>query len=510
MKYVLALDQGTTSSRAVLFDREGRTAAMAQREFAQIYPQPGWVEHDALEIWESQIGTARQALERAGARPGDVAAIGITNQRETAIVWDRHTGKPVCNAIVWQCRRSAAICDALKERGWTDKIRLKTGLVIDAYFSGPKLKWILDNVQGARELALRGDLLFGTVDSWLIWKLTRGRLHATDYSNASRTMLFNIHELKWDEEILAELRIPAAMLPRVMPSSGLYEAADPDALGGARIPIAGNAGDQQAALFGQACFEPGAAKNTYGTGCFLLMNTGSRPMASRHGLLTTIAWGLGGRVEYALEGSVFTAGAVVQWLRDEMRMIENAAQTEEDANRVRDTMGVYLVPAFAGLGAPYWDMYARGAIVGLTRGVRREHVVRAALESIAYQTKDVIEAMQEDSGIVLKHLRVDGGAAVNAFLMQFQADILGVPVRMPAIVETTALGAAYLAGLATGFWRDQAEIRDKTRPARVFAPAMPEAQSRRLYQGWKQAVRQTMSQGGRTIRIQHETEEIDD
>lgn len=492
MKYILALDQGTTSSRAVLFDREGRMAGMARREFAQIYPRAGWVEQDAMEIWESQVGAARQVLEQTGTRPADVAALGITNQRETTIVWDRHTGKPVCNAIVWQCRRSASICDALKERGWSTKIQLKTGLVLDAYFSGTKLKWILDHVQGAREQALRGDLLFGTVDTWLMWKLTGGRLHATDYSNASRTMLFNIHELKWDEEILAELNIPAGMLPQVRPSSGLYAATDPATFGGASIPIAGNAGDQQAALFGQTCFDPGAAKNTYGTGCFLLMNTGLRPMASKHGLLTTIAWGLGGRVEYALEGSVFTAGAVVQWLRDEMGMIGDAAQTEDDANRVQDTKGVYLVPAFAGLGAPYWDMYARGAIVGLTRGVRREHVVRAALESIAYQTKDVLDAMQEDSGIVLQHLQVDGGASVNAFLMQFQADLLGVPVRRSGIVETTALGAAYLAGLAVGFWRDQAEIRDKAQVSRAFAPSMPEAQSRQLYDGWKQAVRQTI------------------
>lgn len=491
-RYVLALDQGTTSSRAILFDHECRIVGMAQREFTQFYPHAGWVEHDPMEIWESQAGTARQVLEQTGTLPSQVAAIGITNQRETTIVWDRHTGKPVYNAIVWQCRRSASVCDALKERGWSERIQNKTGLVIDAYFSGTKLKWILDNVQGARERATRGDLLFGTVDSWLLWKLTGGRLHATDCSNASRTMLLNIHELKWDDEILAELEIPVSMLPRVMPSSGVFGVADPGIFGGAGIPIAGIAGDQQAALFGQGCFEPGTAKNTYGTGCFLLMNTGLRPKASQKGLLTTIAWGMEGRVEYALEGSVFTAGAVIQWLRDEMHLIKNAAQTEDDANQVPDTNGVYFVPAFAGMGAPYWDMYARGTMVGLTRGTRREHVVRAALESIAYQTKDVIDAMQEDSGIVLKHLQVDGGASVNDFLLQFQADILGVPVRKPEIVETTAMGAACLAGIAVGFWPNQAGIKDKARSDRVFLPAMAETQRELLYQGWKQAVRQAM------------------
>ncbi len=491
-QYVLALDQGTTSSRAVLFDRGCRMAGMAQREFQQIYPQAGWVEHDPMEIWESQIGTARLVMEQTGTHPSQVAAIGITNQRETTIVWDRLTGKPVCNAIVWQCRRSAPICDALKEQGWGERIQEKTGLVIDAYFSGTKLKWILDNVPGARERAMRGDLLFGTVDTWLLWKLTGGRLHATDNSNASRTMLFNIHELKWDDEILAELEIPFSMLPQVMPSSGVFDVTDPDIFGGAGIPIAGIAGDQQAALFGHRCFEPGTAKNTYGTGCFLLMNTGPRPKASRNGLLTTIAWGLEDRVEYALEGSVFTAGAVIQWLRDEMHLIENAAQTGDDASRVPDTNGVYLVPAFTGLGAPYWDMYARGAIVGLTRGARREHVVRAALESIAYQAKDVIGAMQEDSGIVLKHLQVDGGASANDFLMQFQADILGVPVRKPEVVETTAMGAACLAGIAVGFWHSRAEIGENASPDRVFMPAMQETQRERLYKGWKQAVQQTM------------------
>lgn len=490
-KYILALDQGTTSSRAILFDRDGRIAGSAQKELTQFYPQPGWVEHDATEIWDSQVGVARLALQNAGARAEDVAALGITNQRETTIVWDRHTGIPVCNAIVWQCRRTAALCDALKARGWAEKVGHKTGLVIDAYFSGTKLTWILDNVPGARERAAAGDLLFGTVDTWLLWNLTGGQVHATDYSNASRTMLYNIRELTWDEEILKELDIPVAMLPEVLPSSGLFGATAPSILGGA-VPIAGVAGDQQAALFGQACFDPGTAKNTYGTGCFLLMNTGLQPMVSRHGLLTTIAWGLDGRVEYALEGSVFTAGAVVQWLRDEMRMVDNAAETETCANRVEDTQGVYLVPAFTGLGAPYWDMYARGTMVGLTRGAQRDHVVRAALEAIAYQTKDVIDAMQEDSRIALDHLQVDGGAAANSFLMQFQSDLLGVPVRKPEVLETTALGAAYLAGLAVGFWRDQAEIRDTARVSKEFTPNMTKAKREQLHQGWRAAVRQAM------------------
>jgi glycerol kinase len=490
-KFILAFDQGTTSSRAILFDRDGQRVGTAQEELPQIYPRPGWVEHDALRIWESQIGVGRRVLAQTGARAEDVAAIGITNQRETTVVWDRHTGQPVCNAIVWQCRRTAELCDALKARGWAERIQRKTGLVIDAYFSGTKLKWILDHVPGARARAVAGDLLFGTVDTWLIWKLTGGRVHATDYSNASRTLLYNIRELTWDEELLKELEIPVAMLPEVRPSSGLYGTTDPAFLGGA-IPIAGDAGDQQAALFGQGCFDPGTAKNTYGTGCFLLMHTGLEPRVSRNGLLTTIAWGIDGRIEYALEGSVFTAGAVVQWLRDEMQLVESAAQTEDYANSVEDTHGVYLVPAFTGLGAPYWDMYARGTIVGLTRGARREHVVRAALEAIAYQTKDVLNAMQEDSGIALDHLQVDGGAAANAFLMQFQADMLGVSVRKPEVVETTALGASYLAGLAVGFWRDQAELRGKARIAREFAPGMAEDRRAQLYQGWRAAVRRAM------------------
>jgi glycerol kinase len=494
MKVILALDQGTTSSRAILFDRAGRMAGLAQREITQRYPRAGWVEHDALEIWERQIEVARQVLAQSGTQPADVAAIGIANQRETTVVWDLQTGIPVCNAIVWQCRRTAAICEALTAQGWADKIRFRTGLPLDAYFSGTKLKWILDQIPGVRARALQGDLLFGTVDTWLIWKLTRGRVHATDYSNASRTLLYNIRELRWDAEILTALEIPDGMLPQVRPSSGLYGVTEPGLFGGVGIPIAGTAGDQQAALFGQTCFEAGGAKNTYGTGCFLLLNTGAQPTTSRHGLLTTLAWGIDGRVDYALEGSVFTAGAVVQWLRDEMHLIATAAQTEDDANRVPDTQGVYVVPAFTGMGAPYWDMHARGAIVGLTRGARREHVVRAALESIAYQTRDVIDAMQEDSGGVLKHLQADGGAAANAFLMQFQADILGIPVRTPEIMETTALGAAYLAGLAVGFWRNQAELREHAQVGREFRPAMSEARRRLLYEGWQRAVRQTLGQ----------------
>ena len=492
MKVVLALDQGTTSSRAILFDHAGRMAGMAQREITQRYPQAGWVEHDALEIWERQIEVAREVLAKSETRPADVAAIGIANQRETTVVWDRQTGIPVCNAIVWQCRRTAAICEALTAQGWAEKIRFTTGLPLDAYFSGTKLKWILDQIPGVRARALQGDLLFGTIDTWLIWKLTHGRVHATDYSNASRTLLYNIRELRWDAEILSTLEIPDGMLPQVRPSSGFYGDTEPDLFGGVGIPIAGNAGDQQAALFGQTCFEAGSAKNTYGTGCFLLQNTGAQPTTSRHGLLTTLAWGIDGRVDYALEGSVFTAGAVVQWLRDEMHLIATAAQTEDDANRVPDTQGVYVVPAFTGMGAPYWDMHARGAILGLTRGARREHVVRAALESIAYQTKDVIDAMQEDSGRELKHLQADGGAAANGFLMQFQADILGVPVHTPEIMETTALGAAYLAGLAVGFWRNPAELREHAKGGREFRPVMPEAHRRLLYQGWQQAVRQTL------------------
>lgn len=490
---VLALDQGTTSSRAVLFDRAGRVVGIALRELRQSYPQPGWVEHDAAEIWEGQLAVARQVLADHAVGPERIAAIGIANQRETTVVWDRHTGQPVCPAIVWQCRRTAADCDALTARGWADRIRAKTGLVVDAYFSATKLRWILDHVPGARDRARRGDLLFGTVDTWLIWNLTGGRVHATDPGNAARTMLYNIHEATWDRELLDEFDVPARMLPGVRPSSGAFGETVPELFGGAPIPVAGVAGDQQAALFGQACFDSGDAKNTYGTGCFLLMHTGGVPIASRSGLLTTIAWDIGRGVEYALEGSVFTAGAAVQWLRDGLGLVATAAETEDCANRVPDTQGVYLVPAFTGLGAPYWDMHARGALVGLTRGASRDHVVRAALEAIAYQTKDVLDAMQDDSGIVLKHLQVDGGAAANAFLMQFQADLLGVPVRRPAVLETTAFGAAALAGLGVGFWNGLDELRATARVDREFLPAMDAERRNALYGGWRRAVRQAMS-----------------
>ena len=486
-QYVLALDQGTTSSRAILFNRDGRPVGQVSQEFRQIFPQPGWVEHDPREIWSSQLSTIRGVLEKTGVRLDEVAAIGITNQRETTVVWDAETGEPVYNAIVWQCRRTAPICDDLAARGWRDRIRAKTGLVIDAYFSGTKVKWILDNVPGAREKAAQGRLRFGTIDSWLIWNLTGGRVHATDYSNASRTMLFNIHTLDWDEEILAELGIPRSMLPQALPSSHIYGETDPAVLGAA-IPIAGVAGDQQSALFGQTCFRPGDAKSTYGTGCFLLMNTGERAVPSHSGLLTTIAWGIGGRVEYALEGSIFIGGAAVQWLRDEMRFFDRSADSEALALSVPDTGGVYVVPAFVGLGAPYWDMYARGIIVGLTRGTGRAHITRATLESIAYQVRDVVGAMEADSGIRLNRLKVDGGAVANNFLMQFESDILGVPVERPQIAETTALGAAYLAGLATGFWRSQAELADKWALDRAFTPAMPEEERERRYAGWRRAV----------------------
>ncbi len=490
-KYIMALDQGTTSSRAIIFDENGTIKGVTNREFTQIYPKPGWVEHDPMEIWGSQIGVAREVLSKSGLSPSDIAAIGITNQRETTIVWDKNTGKPVYNAIVWQCRRTAPICDDLKARGLAEKIREKTGLVVDAYFSGTKVKWILDNVEGAREKAEKGELLFGNVDTWLIWNLTGGKVHVTDYSNASRTMLFNIHKLDWDDEILQELNIPRSMLPKVMPSSHIYGYTTNEVFGG-EVPIAGDAGDQQAALFGQACYSPGMAKNTYGTGCFMLMNTGEKAVTSQSGLLTTIAWGVDGKVEYALEGSIFIAGAVVQWLRDELRILDNAAQSEELATKVQDNNGVYLVPAFVGLGAPYWDMYARGTIVGLTRGAKREHIVRAALESICYQTRDVLEAMQKDSGITLKSLKVDGGAVANNFLMQFQSDILGVPVDRPKVIETTALGAAYLAGLAVGYWKDKNDISAKWQIDRTFKPQMDIDTKERLYKGWKKAVKRSM------------------
>ncbi|MGE5559496.1 MAG: glycerol kinase GlpK [Chloroflexota bacterium] len=487
MKYVLALDQGTTSSRAILFDCEGAVRGVAQQELTQYYPRPGWVEHDAEEIWASQLAVARRAIASAGLKAGDIAAIGITNQRETTVVWDRRTGKPVQRAIVWQCRRTAPICDELKRNGWSERVARRTGLVIDAYFSGTKLAWLLANVPGVRERAQHGDLLFGTIDTWLLWNLSRGKLHISDYSNASRTMLYDINRLQWDDELLAELHIPDSLLPSVRPSSEIYGMTDP-ALFGGEIPLAGCAGDQQAALFGQGCFRPGMIKNTYGTGCFLLMNTGERPVESHSGLLTTIAWGIDGKVEYALEGSIFVAGAAIQWLRDSLGLIASAAESEALARSVPDTDGVYLVPAFTGLGAPYWDMYARGTMVGLTRGSSRAHVVRAALEAIAYQTRDVIEAMAGDSGIPARTLRVDGGATANDFLMQFQSDVLNVPVERPLIRETTALGAAYLAGLATGVWPDRDSIADRWACQRAFTPQLDTERRERLYRGWRRAV----------------------
>ena len=486
-KYMMALDSGTTSNRCILFDRAGRIVSVAQREFTQYFPQPGWVEHDANEIWATLLGVAVEAMQMAGAAAADIAAIGITNQRETTIVWDKATGEPVHHAIVWQCRRTSEYCDELRARGLTARFREKTGLVLDAYFSATKLHWLLENVPGVRERAAKGELLFGTVETWLIWKLTGGRAHVTDYSNASRTMLFNINTLDWDEEILAELNIPRSMLPKPLPSSGLFGTTDPSLLGG-EIPITGAAGDQQAALFGQTCFQPGEAKNTYGTGCFLLMNTGEKPVFSQNGLVTTIAWGLGEKVTYALEGSIFVAGAAIQWLRDEMKLIANAAESEAVAQEVTDTNGCYVVPAFTGLGAPYWDQYARGAIVGLTRGCNRAHIVRATLDSLTYRTYDVLNAMRADSGIALASLKVDGGASANNYLMQTQADVIGAPVLRPTCVESTAMGAAYLAGLAVGFWRDQAEIRKIWAVDRTFEPQL-DAKSRdaRLH-GWHRAV----------------------
>ncbi|EGT5270719.1 glycerol kinase GlpK [Clostridioides difficile] len=492
-KYVMALDQGTTSSRAILFNKKGEIVKIAQKEFNQIYPKAGWVEHDPMEIWGSQSGVMREVIETAGIRPEEIASIGITNQRETTVVWSRYTGKPIYNAIVWQCRRTSEICDELKNKGLEESIKEKTGLLIDAYFSATKVKWILDNVEGAREKAEQGELLFGTIDTWLIWNLTRGKVHVTDYSNASRTMMYNINDLEWDEDILRELDIPISMLPLVKPSSYVYGHTDERMLSGAKIPIAGCAGDQQAALFGQNCVEEGTAKNTYGTGCFLLMNTGSNIVKSKHGLLTTIAWGVDGKVTYALEGSIFIGGASVQWLRDELKIIESAKDSEMYANRVEDTNGVYVVPAFTGLGAPYWDMYARGSILGLTRGAKKEHIVRATLESIAYQTKDVLEAMQNDSKLKLKSLKVDGGASNNNFLMQFQSDILNVDIDRPKIVETTALGAAYLAGLSVGFYIGRNEITSKWSVEKEFNPNMSEEKRCKLYKGWKKAVSRTLS-----------------
>jgi glycerol kinase len=487
MRYVMALDQGTTSSRAILFDRAGAVVASDQYEFPQHYPKPGWVEHDPEEIWESQLRAARGALAKANARASDVAAIGITNQRETAVVWDRATGRAIHPAIVWQSRQTVPICDELRARGLEDEVRARTGLVIDAYFSATKVRFILDAVEGAQARAERGELAFGTIDSWLLHKLTRGRVHATEYSNASRTLLFNIRDRDWDERLLEELRIPRAMLPQVCDSSSVLGTADAEWLG-AEIPVAGAAGDQQAALFGQGCHEPGRAKNTYGTGCFLLMNTGSDAPTSKTGLVTTIAWGLDGRVEYALEGSIFVAGAAIQWLRDGLGLIKDADETEAAARSVPDTGGVYVVPAFVGLGAPYWDERARGTIVGLTRGTTREHLIRATLESIAYQTRDVVECVAADSGLRPEVLRVDGGACRNDFLMQFQADVLGTPVRRPAVLEVTALGAAALAGLAVGFWSDWRELEAATGEGTEFAPTLGEDQREALYAGFKRAV----------------------
>ena len=487
-KYVMALDAGTTSNRCILFDKKGRVCSSAQREFTQYFPRPGWVEHDADEIWASQLGVAVEAMNKIGASAEDIAAIGITNQRETVIVWDKATGEPVCRAIVWQCRRTSGYCDSLKAKGLTEKFRNKTGLVIDAYFSGTKIKWILDNVPTAREKAEKGELLFGTVETWLIWKLTKGKVHVTDYSNASRTMLFNINSLEWDKEILKELDIPESMLPEVRPSSCIYGETDPSFFGGA-IPIAGAAGDQQAALFGQTCFAPGEAKNTYGTGCFLLMNTGETPVFSKNGLVTTIAWGLDGKVTYALEGSIFVAGAAIQWLRDEMRLIDSAADSAYMAQKVPDTNGCYVVPAFTGLGAPHWDQYARGTIVGITRGVNKYHIIRATLESLAYQVNDVLTAMKADSGIELAALRADGGASANDFLMQVQADIINAPVRRPACVETTAAGAAYLAGLAVGYWADKNDVIKNQIIEQTFEPSIcPEDRDSRI-RGWNKAVK---------------------
>ena len=486
-QYIMALDSGTTSNRCILFNHAGEVCSIAQKEFTQIFPQPGWVEHDADEIFSTQLEVARQAMANIGATAADIAAIGITNQRETTIVWNKTTGRPICNAIVWQCRRTAEYCDSLSKQGLVDTIRQKTGLVIDPYFSGTKIRWILENIPGARELAENGELLFGTVETWLIWKLSGGKAHVTDYSNASRTMLFNINTLQWDEEILHLLDIPASMLPKAVPSSGIYGHTSAQFFG-APIPIAGAAGDQQAALFGQACFDPGDSKCTYGTGAFLLMNTGETPMFSRNGLVTTIAWGLNGKVNYALEGSIFVAGAAIQWLRDQLRFIESAVDSEYMAQKVSDTNGCYVVPAFTGLGAPHWDAYARGSILGLTRGVNKYHIIRATLDSIVYQTNDVLSAMASDSGISLSALKVDGGASANNYLMQTQADISDAPVLRPACVETTAMGAAYLAGLAVGYWAGTEEIRKNWCVDRRFAPNIPDSLREKRIRGWKKAV----------------------
>lgn len=487
-KYVMALDAGTTSNRCILFNERGEMCSVAQKEFTQYFPKPGWVEHDANEIWSSQLGVAVEAMTKIGATAADIAAIGITNQRETSIVWDKETGEPVYHAIVWQCRRTSEYCDSLVAKGLTDTFRQKTGLVIDAYFSGTKVKWILDHVEGAREKAEAGKLLFGTVETWLIWKLTKGKVHVTDYSNASRTMLFNIQELKWDKEILEELNIPESMLPEAKPSSCVYGEADSYFLGGA-IPIAGAAGDQQAALFGQTCFTAGEAKNTYGTGCFLLMNTGEKPVFSSNGLVTTIAWGLDGKVNYALEGSIFVAGAAIQWLRDELKLMDASQDSEYMASKVKDTNGCYVVPAFTGLGAPHWDQYARGTIVGLTRGVNKYHIIRATLESLAYQVNDVLSAMKADSGIELSALKVDGGASANNLLMQMQTDMIGAPVNRPKCVETTAMGAAYLAGLAVGYWGNKEEVLKNWQIDKVFESQISEEEREAKIRGWNKAVK---------------------
>lgn len=487
-KYVMALDAGTTSNRCILFNEQGEICSMAQKEFRQFFPNPGWVEHDANEIWSTMLGVAVEAMNMIRATAADIAAIGITNQRETAIVWNKETGEPVYNAIVWQCRRTSDIADALKAKGLEETYRQKTGLIIDAYFSATKIKWILDNVEGARELAEQGKLLFGTVETWLIWKFTKGAVHVTDYSNASRTMLFNINDLCWDKEILEELEIPECMLPTPRPSSEVYGYTDPSFLGDA-IPIAGAAGDQQAALFGQTCFHEGEAKNTYGTGCFLLMNTGEKPVFSKNGLVTTIAWGLDGKVNYALEGSIFVAGAAIQWLRDNMKMIDSSMDSEYMAKKVHGTHGCYVVPAFTGLGAPHWDQYARGTIVGLTRGTNKNHIIRATLESIALQVCDVIDAMRADAGIDLKSLKVDGGASANNFLLQFQADMINAPVKRPQCVETTAMGAAYLAGLAVGYWKDKEDVVNNQKIDRIFTPEMEEEERKAKRKGWNKAVK---------------------
>lgn len=491
-KFIMSLDQGTTSSRCILFNEKGLIVSVAQKEFTQIYPKAGWVEHDPMEIWSTQLSVAQEAMSKINVTANDIAALGITNQRETTVIWDKNTGKPIYNAIVWQCRRTSNTCDTLKAEGFHTVLKEKTGLILDAYFSGTKAKWILDNVEGAREKAENGELLFGTIDTWLIWNLTKGKVHVTDYSNASRTLLFNIHTLEWDKEILEKLNIPASMLPEAKPSSCLYGYTDTSLLGG-EIPIGGAAGDQQAALFGQVCHTPGTAKNTYGTGCFMLMNTGNKAITSKNGLLTTIAWGIGDKVEYALEGSIFIAGAAIQWLRDEVHLIDKASDSEVFAASVSDTNGVYVVPAFTGLGAPYWDQYARGAILGLTRGAKKEHLIRATLESLAYQTYDVLKSMQEDSGIELKALKVDGGACANNFLMQFQSDILGVQVDRPEVIETTALGAAYLAGLAVDYWKDQEDVSTNWALSRSFIPSMEDATRTSLLSGWHKAVNRSLA-----------------